>query len=241
MNELVTAIPTGLAAFTATNIDDIVILTLFFSQVNKTFRSRHIYIGQYLGFAVLVIASLTGFFGGLVVPSNWIGLLGLMPIATGLSRLLNKESDSDVESETVVAEKSARLHWSRFANASFISPQTYSVAAVTIANGSDNIGIYMPLFANSTWESLLIILGIFFSLVGVWCYAAYTLTRLPAINQVITPHSNALVPFVLIALGAYIVWESGASILITSVASCLYLTWLILAKNLGESPEMEKN
>jgi len=232
MNQLVTAIPTGLAAFTATNIDDLVILTLFFSQVNKTFRSRHIYIGQYLGFAVLVIASLTGFFGGLVVPSNWIGLLGLMPIATGLSRLLNKESDS-VESETVVGEKSAI--------ASFISPQTYSVAAVTIANGSDNIGIYMPLFANSTWESLLIILGIFFSLVGVWCYAAYTLTRLPAINQVITPHSNALVPFVLIALGAYIVWESGASILITSVASCLYLTWLILAKNLGESPEMEKN
>lgn len=232
MNQLVTAIPTGLAAFTATNIDDLVILTLFFSQVNKTFRTRHIYIGQYLGFAVLVLASLTGFFGGLVVPSNWIGLLGLMPIATGLSRLLSKESDS-VESETVVTEKSAI--------ASFISPQTYSVAAVTIANGSDNIGIYMPLFANSTWESLLIILGIFFSLVGVWCYAAYTLTRLPAINQVITPHSSAVVPFVLIALGAYIVWESGASILITSVASCLYLTWLILAKNLGESPEMEKN
>ncbi|MBD0266485.1 MAG: cadmium resistance transporter [Tolypothrix sp. Co-bin9] len=231
MNQLVTAIPTGLAAFTATNIDDIVILTLFFSQVNKTFRSRHIYIGQYLGFAVLVLASLTGFFGGLVVPSNWIGLLGLMPIATGLSRLLNKESDSDVESETVVAEKSAI--------ASFISPQTYSVAAVTIANGSDNIGIYMPLFANSTWESLLIILGIFFSLVGVWCYAAYTLTRLPAINQVITPHSSAVVPFVLIALGAYIVWESGASIIITSVASCLYLTWLIVAKNYGQSPEME--
>ena len=233
MNQLVTAITTGLAAFTATNIDDLVILTLFFSQVNKTFRSRHIYIGQYLGFTALVLASMTGFFGGLVVPPNWIGLLGLMPIATGLSRLLNKESDSEVESETVVAEKSAI--------ACFISPQTYSVAAVTIANGSDNIGIYMPLFANSTWESLLIILGIFFSLVGVWCYAAYTLTRLPAINQVITPHSSTVVPFVLIALGAYIVWESGASILITSVASCLYLTWLIVAKNYGQSPEMEKN
>jgi len=230
MNQLVTAIPTALTAFTATNIDDLVILTLFFSQVNDTFRSRHIYIGQYLGFTALVLASMTGFFGGLVVPPNWIGLLGLMPIATGLSRLLNKESDC-VESETVVAEKSA--------NASFISPQTYSVAAVTVANGSDNIGIYMPLFANSTWESLLIILGIFFSLVGVWCYAAYTLTRLPAINQVITPHSTTVVPFVLIALGAYIVWESGASILITLVASCLYLTWLIVAKNSGQSPEME--
>ncbi|MGI8503803.1 MAG: cadmium resistance transporter, partial [Hassallia sp.] len=34
MNQLVTAIPTALTAFTATNIDDLVILTLFFSQVN---------------------------------------------------------------------------------------------------------------------------------------------------------------------------------------------------------------
>ncbi len=231
MSELVTAIPTGLAAFTATNIDDLVILTLFFSQVNNTFRSRHIYIGQYLGFTALVLASLTGFFGGLVVPQNWIGLLGLIPIATGLSRLLNKETDSEeVESETVLSEQSAIT--------SFISPQTYSVAAVTIANGSDNIGIYMPLFASSTLESLLVILGIFFSLVGVWCYAAYKLTSLPAINQVITPHSNTLVPFVLIALGAFIVWESGASILITLVGSCLYLVWIMLAKNYKQSPEM---
>ena len=63
MSGLVTAIPTGLTAFSATNIDDIVILTLFFSQVNAAFRRRHIVVGQYLGFGTLVLASLPGFFG----------------------------------------------------------------------------------------------------------------------------------------------------------------------------------
>src|SRR3712207_1916009 len=99
MNDLVTAIPTGITAFIATNIDDLVILLLFFSQVSATFRRRHIVIGQYLGFAALVIASLPGFFGGLVLPRHWIGLLGLVPIAFGISRLLNGDNDSSEDDE----------------------------------------------------------------------------------------------------------------------------------------------
>ena len=49
MNELLTAISTGMTAFTATNLDDILILLLFFSQVNAVFRRRHIVFGQFLG------------------------------------------------------------------------------------------------------------------------------------------------------------------------------------------------
>ena len=54
MNWLVTAISTGAVAFSATNIDDIVILLLFFSQVNASFTPRHIVTGQYVGFAALI-------------------------------------------------------------------------------------------------------------------------------------------------------------------------------------------
>jgi cadmium resistance protein CadD (predicted permease) len=57
MNGLITAISTGVTAFTATNLDDILILMLFFSQVDAVFRKRHIVAGQYLGFTALVLAS----------------------------------------------------------------------------------------------------------------------------------------------------------------------------------------
>ena len=40
---IVTAISTGAVAFSATNIDDLVILTLFFSQVDAKFRRWHAY------------------------------------------------------------------------------------------------------------------------------------------------------------------------------------------------------
>ncbi len=221
MNGLVTAIPTGITAFTATNLDDLVILTLLFSQVNATFRSRHIVIGQYLGFSTLLVASLSGFFGGLVLPQHWIGLLGLVPIAIGLNRLFNPESDSSEEAQ----EETHKPTVSPLT--SFLSPQTYSVAAITVANGSDNIGIYVPLFANSELASLLIILGVFLSLVGVWCYLTYKLTCQPAIAEVLTRYGNTLVPYVLIGLGVFIVLESSSLTPLALVGSCLCLMGLV--------------
>lgn len=245
MDGLLTAISTGLTAFTATNLDDILILMLFFSQVNACFRQRHIVAGQYLGLTALVLASLPSFFGSLLLPRPCVGLLGLVPIAIGLSRLVNsqeEEADSD-ETQTQPAWFS-----------SFISPQTYSVAAVTFANGGDNIGIYMPLFASCTWQSLVIILSVFFSMVGVWCLAAYKLTQVPAIADNLTRYGNHLVPFVLISLGVLILVDSrtlenpGLAVL-TLVVSGLYLLKLVRtvsqtlqnqSQTLGTVPELDQ-
>jgi len=126
MSDFVTAITTGITAFTATNIDDIVILTLLFSQINKTFRSRHILGGQYLGFAALIVASLPGFFGGLIIPQDWIRLLGLMPIIIGVSSLLKREEDSPEEAQEETEPSCPSVI------ASFFSPQTCNVAAIDL-------------------------------------------------------------------------------------------------------------
>ncbi|MEG3929228.1 MULTISPECIES: cadmium resistance transporter [unclassified Microcoleus] len=232
MNELLTAISTGMTAFTATNLDDILILLLFFSQVNAVFRRRHIVFGQFLGFTALVLASLPGFFGRLIFPPDWIGMLGLLPIAIGLSRLLNSETDdSEVEAELEQSEKSFF--------SSFLSPQTYSVAAVTVANGGDNIGIYVPLFASNTLESLAVILGVFFAMVGVWCYAAYRLIQMRAIADTLTRYGNQLVPFVLIGLGMAILVKSGTlaspTLSIISLVGCGFCLITMSRSNASET------
>lgn len=208
MSWLIRAIIAGITSFAATNIDDIVILTLFFAQVNATFRPKHIVVGQYLGFSALIVASLLGFFGGLIVPKVWIGILGLVPIGIGISQLVNREQEEQVQ---VVTGELLRSRANSIVSTltSFLAPQTYNVAAVTIANGGDNIGIYVPLFASSNFASLAVILGIFFLLVGVWCYIAYQLTRQRAIAYVLTRYGQRIVPFVLIGLGIFILIESG--------------------------------
>lgn len=233
MNELVTAITTGIIAFIATNIDDIVILLLLFSQINDTFRRRHIVAGQFLGFTVLLILSLSGLFGGLVLSKSWIGLLGLLPIAIGISSLVNKEEDA-LEEVVATTEESEASNIT-----SLLSPQTYSVAAITVANGSDNISVYVPLFASSNLESFVIIIGLFFLLLGVWCYAAYKLINYRVIADVLTRYGNNIVPFVLIGLGAFIVLKSGALNLIKLAASCFCL--MILVKNNESTDEIGEN
>ncbi|PSB56110.1 transporter, partial [Chroococcidiopsis cubana CCALA 043] len=94
MSRIGAAFTEGIIAFTATNIDDIIILLLFFSQINVYFRRRHIVFGYYLGLTVIILASLPGYFGGLIVPREWIGLLGLLPIAIGIKQLLSREKET---------------------------------------------------------------------------------------------------------------------------------------------------
>src|SRR6266436_6765088 len=126
---MVATLITGIIAFAATNIDDIVILTLFFSQDQRRWT---IVLGQYLGFTPLIVVSLAGFFGGRVLPHEWIRFLGVVPIAIGIKKLLTKDDG----------------HLNRRGLGIF------NVAAVTFANGGDNIGVYTPLFAISDVRQL---------------------------------------------------------------------------------------
>ena len=201
---LTNTIAAGISAFVATNLDDIVILILFFAQTNSTFRPKHIVVGQYLGFGVLLLASLPGFLGGLIVPKSWIGLLGLVPIAIGLHQLIHLKSEGN--QTQAIASPLSDLKASTLAR--FLAPQSYQVAAVTIANGGDNIGIYLPLFARSDLVSLSVILSVFLIMVGVWCYFAAQLVRHPIMARVFMRYGSAIVPFVLIGLGVFILIDS---------------------------------
>lgn len=163
-----------------------------------------------MGFIALVIASLPGFFGGSIVPQAWSGLLGFVPIAIAISNLINNKEDEQevqaVSNSNTVAKNLLVV----------IAPQTYKVAVVTFANGGDNIGIYVPLFANSNLANLAVICLTFLVLIGVWCYLAYRLTRHKAIARVLTKYGERIVPFVLIGLGIFILLESGTYQLLTS-------------------------
>lgn len=211
MTWFASALIAGTVSYVATNIDDIVILTLFFAQVNATFRPRHVVIGQYLGYGALVAACLLpAFFGGLIVPRAWIGLLGLLPIAIGIYQLVNQEEDEG--QVQAVSDESNYLGAKLPVMSAFVglfSAQTYRVAAVTFANGGDNFGVYVPLFAGSNLASLGVILVVYFLLTGVWCYVTYQLTRQPAVADVLARYASRIVPFVLIGLGIFILIECG--------------------------------
>jgi cadmium resistance protein CadD (predicted permease) len=142
-----------------------------------------------------------------MIPRAWLGLLGFLPIAIGLSHFFK----GPVEESSIQTMSEA---WSRMGQKSrsplfhILHPQTYQVAVVTIANGGDNIGIYVPLFANSDLTDFCVILITFLLMIAVWCGIAYYLTLHPLVASPLTRYGQRLVPFVLISLGIYILVES---------------------------------
>jgi cadmium resistance protein CadD (predicted permease) len=52
----------------------------------------------------------------------------------------------------------------------------WTVAGVTVSNGGDNIGFYIPAFAMFSGAALVGVAAVFLVLVAVWCIAAYLLT-----------------------------------------------------------------
>jgi cadmium resistance transport/sequestration family protein len=196
----------GITAFTATNLDDIVVLMVFFAQVNAKFRPWQIVAGQYLGFGVLILLSLPGYFGGQLLPAHWIGLLGLVPLGIGIKMLLMPNEEAENAVQVLESDSSNRLQ----RLLAFMPPQILQVGAITVANGGDNLGVYIPLFASKNLVGLLTILATFGVLVGIWCYIAKRLVQQPTISRVLGAYGDRLIPWVLMALGLYILFESSS-------------------------------
>jgi cadmium resistance transport/sequestration family protein len=205
MHDPIAALIAGITAFVATNLDDLVILIIFFAQRNAGLRLRQIVAGKYLGLTAIILLSLPGFLGGLFLPSAWIGLLGLVPMAIGLHQFLSSDDGDTVQTVTY---KTGAVDASPRLLAGLLAPQTYYVAAVTLANGGDNVGIYLPLFASSSPAELLIILATFFGLLALWCALVHYIARHPAIAPLLTRYGRVVIPYVLIGLGLFILIDN---------------------------------
>jgi cadmium resistance protein CadD (predicted permease) len=183
----------GIAAFSATNIDDIFVLMMFFSVL--TFPPRHVVFGQYLGIAALTALSTVGALIALVVPQYVIGLMGIVPIAVGILKLTDLRKTNVVPKE-VLKDKKTGLAF-------------LSVAAVTFANGGDNIGVYTPLFAKyNTSAEVATLSAVFMAMTAVWCATAYHLVNHPLVAAKVSRVGHIVLPFVLIGLGIYILAEA---------------------------------
>lgn len=192
-------------AFATTNIDDIFILLVLFSQVRtevlrkedravreKAMRKKlYITIGQYVGFSMIIFLSIVGSLSSFFIPVSWIGVLGFVPIYMGVKGLFSLRSN---KSNKVIDKASSSL---------------FKVAAITLANGADNISIYIPMFTSQSLEANIVTLIIFFCMIAIWCSISYTLLRAPILAKVLERNCHIIVPIVLIGLGMFILFRSN--------------------------------
>ncbi|GAA2651846.1 cadmium resistance transporter [Streptomyces spororaveus] len=186
--------------FAVTNIDDILILALFFAQgAGHPGSTRRIVLGQYLGFAAILAVAVAAAFGATFLPESGIPYLGLLPLALGLKAAWQAWKDRR-DGAGGEAEEQAKEG----------GPSPLEVAAVTFANGGDNIGVYVPVFATAGAGGMSVYAAVFLVLVAVWCFAGKFFATRPVIAKALARWGHILLPVVLIAIGLLILIEGGA-------------------------------
>ena len=197
----------GIAAFVSTNIDDLIILMVFFAT--PRFPPYQIVFGQYIGMGLLIAVSLLGSLIALLVPRNLIGLIGLFPIAIGIKELLelsnNSHDDKDEEEEEEKLAKQ-RLQSSKKIEIAYLP--FLAVAAVTFSGGEE-IGIYTSLFAtNNEVSQIFTLVSVVMVLTGFWCGLANYFVNHSFLGDCFRHIGCRVLPFVLIGLGIYILSEA---------------------------------
>jgi cadmium resistance protein CadD (predicted permease) len=216
MTDLPATLSTAVAVFAGTNIDDLIVLTVLFLSARVTGRPRvwQIWVGQYVGVGTLVMISAVAALGLVIVPDEWIGLLGLVPFALGLRGLVWTIRDHAVGDNRPDGNANRTGADDGHASgedppASTVATGLASVAGVTIANGADNISVYTPLFRTIGLTASLITAAVFAVLIGVLCLAGSWLGAHRAVIAVVRRYGHWIVPVVFMLIGIVIIIESG--------------------------------
>lgn len=186
---------TSIAAFISTNLDDIFMLTLFFAQAKSRKGALKVVAGQYIGMGCLAALSILGALGTQLVPQRYVGLLGFVPLCLGIKAWMDYRSQGNKSRQEEETSETPGIG-------------SISVALVTMANGGDNIGVYIPVFSGYSAGELAEALAVFAMMIALWCRLGYSLGNHPGIKEKIERYQHILVPLILSALGVIILAKS---------------------------------
>lgn len=199
MGQLVGTVAAAVGVFAATNIDDLVVVTVLFVLAGRgaaptesaipRLRSWEVWTGQYLGTAVLIAVSVSAAAGLHVVPDRWVGLLGVVPLALGVYGLV-VAARGDVDAEPMPVARGA-----------------VTVAALTIANGADNIAVYAAVFRTLSWGDIITITIVFVVCVALLCVAGRWLGSRRLLVTAVERSGRWIVPIVFIVIGTIILFD----------------------------------
>lgn len=194
---ILSSVVQAIGLFVATNIDDIIVVSLFFARgAGQRGTTARIAAGQYLGFAgILGVAVLVSLGAGAFLPSAAIPYFGLIPLALGLWVGWQAWREDQDDDDAKIADKNVSV---------------WTVAAVTFANGGDNIGVYVPVFLNVEPATVVTYCIVFLVLVAALVMLAKFIATRPPIAKALERWEHVLFPLVLIGLGIFILVSGGA-------------------------------
>ena len=83
------------------------------------------------------------------------------------------------------------------------------MALITLGNGADNLGVYIPLFTGFHSLQRIAAAVSFILLTALWVWLAHSLATLPKLQNLISKYKAVAIPVIFIVLGVFIILDSG--------------------------------
>ena len=193
-------ISASIIAFVTTEMDDLLVMFVLFSKVNRLRENVAVIIGKYLGLAVLVTAG--KLFAGIITQfpvEQLLGLLGIIPIAIGIRYAVREYTGAQ---EAAGDEHPAQrlIGFCSFLLEAFI---------ITLANGGDNIAVCLSFFSSLGRSEFVISCIVFCIMQALWCVIAISVMNAASIRSYTEESKGVIIPALFVVLGLYILIKSG--------------------------------
>jgi cadmium resistance protein CadD (predicted permease) len=197
------------AAFVGTNIDNCAVTMVMVAGAPLQ-RAHRIAAGQVVGFVIVVAVSAAGAAVLYEFSPAVVGLLGLVPLAIGVSGLLGLARRRDEGDTAPAVAPAGRLRrWRRRPEDRAVGQGLTAAALVTVAAGGDNLAVYIPLFRVGGATNLGAIAAVFVvgEVLVTWLVLAGG--RHPRARQMMLRVGHVAVPVLLCCVGVLIMVQAG--------------------------------
>lgn len=188
-SDILSAVLLAIAAYASTNVDNLVLLG---ALAAGTDRQRVVIAG--FGVAsvlILCVAMSFSLLSHLIAP-RMLGWLGVLPIALGLRQLFFRGGGGD------------RVGMSQ------VSAQ--AVALLMLANSADTLAVFGSLFAESETLVVIVLALSFAVIAAVWAALVKMISGGSRRLSSITAAVSKAVPFIMIAIGTYVLLDTGTDL-----------------------------
>jgi len=189
LSDVVSAVLLASAAYASTNLDNLVVLGALAASSG---RRRAVVGGLGIASLLLLGAALSFSLLSQVLAPRMLGWLGILPIALGLHQLIR---GNDAASQSGTRDVSLR-----------------AVIVLVLANSADTLAVFGPLFAESEAIVIAVMALVFAAMVGVLSVFVRMLSLGSGRLTRFTHVSGRAVPYIMIAIGAYILFDTGTDL-----------------------------
>jgi cadmium resistance protein CadD (predicted permease) len=192
--DFLSSVAIGGAVFASTDVDDLLMLLALFADPAL---DRHlIVIGQFIGMAILVLASVLIALATVPVSRENAAILGVVPLTFGLWRLWKLWHSQHRRRNTKSPDSFDLGAGPRTAS------QLLAVSVLTVSNGADNLVAYVPLFAAAP-ERIPLYTAVFAALTAAWCALAYLCVNNRVVRAQAHRFGHTVFPFAMVLLGLW--------------------------------------